>query len=123
VPFTDHQLVEYVYNVPWAIKGKDGEEKWLLKQACKDILPPAVLQRRKSPYPTSANLAYERFLRERAQGLLAEAGSPVFAVIDRGRLAAELRQAEGYFNSQLRRNNLETALALDAWLREYRLTL
>jgi len=115
--------VEYVYNVPWAIKGKDGEEKWLLKQACKDILPPAVLQRRKSPYPTSANLAYERFLRERAQGLLAEAGSPVFAVIDRGRLAAELRQAEGYFNSQLRRNNLETALALDAWLREYRLTL
>jgi len=123
VPFTDHQLVEYVYNVPWAIKGKDGEEKWLLKQACKDILPPAVLQRRKSPYPTSANLAYERFLRKRARGLLAEAGSPVFAVIDRGRLAAELRQAEGYFNSQLRRNNLETALALDAWLREYRLTL
>ncbi|MFK0310328.1 asparagine synthase (glutamine-hydrolyzing) [Pseudomonas sp. NPDC090233] len=123
VPFTDHELVEYVYNVPWAIKGKDGQEKWLLKQACADLLPPAVLQRRKSPYPTSANLAYERFLRERIRRLLAESGSPVFQVIDRGRLAAELHQPEGFFNSQLRRNNLETALALDTWLREYRLTV
>ncbi|MNF03333.1 hypothetical protein D3C80_2026260 [compost metagenome] len=50
-------------------------------------------------------------------------GQPVFQLIDRGRLAAELRQPEGYFNSQLRRNNLETALALDTWLQEYRLTL
>ena len=123
VPFTDHELVEYVYNVPWAIKGKEGEEKWLLKQACADLLPAAVLQRRKSPYPTSANLAYERFLRARAQQLLGEASSPAFQVIDRARLAAELRKPEGYFNSQLRRNNLETALALDAWLREYRLAV
>ncbi|MFJ4430677.1 asparagine synthase (glutamine-hydrolyzing) [Pseudomonas sp. NPDC089395] len=123
VPFTDHELVEYVYNVPWAIKGKEGEEKWLLKQACADIVPPAVLQRRKSPYPTSANLAYERFLRARVRQLLGEAGSPAFQVIDRARLAAELRQPEGYFNSQLRRNNLETALALDTWLREYRLAV
>jgi len=123
VPFTDHELVEYVYNVPWAIKGKEGEEKWLLKQACADLLPAAVLQRRKSPYPTSANLAYERFLRARAQQLLGEASSPAFQVIDRARLTAELRKPEGYFNSQLRRNNLETALALDAWLREYRLAV
>ncbi|BBH46167.1 asparagine synthase (glutamine-hydrolyzing) [Pseudomonas sp. KU43P] len=123
VPFTDHELVEYVYNVPWAIKGKGGEEKWLLKQACAELLPPAVLQRRKSPYPTSANLAYEQFLRGRVRQLLEEAGSPVFQVIDRARLAAELQQPAGYFNSQLRRNNLETALALATWLREYRLTV
>lgn len=123
VPFTDHHLVEYVYNVPWAIKGKDGEEKWLLKQACTDLLPQAVLQRRKSPYPTSANQAYELFLRERAGLLLSDTSNRVFQIIDHGRLAAELRQPSGYFNSQLRRNNLETALALDAWLRDYRLSL
>ncbi|WP_313294667.1 asparagine synthase (glutamine-hydrolyzing) [Pseudomonas sp.] len=123
VPFTDHHLVEYVYNVPWAIKGKDGEEKWLLKHACTDLLPQAVLQRRKSPYPTSANQAYELFLRERAGLLLSDTSNRVFQVIDHGRLAAELRQPSGYFNSQLRRNNLETALALDAWLRDYRLSL
>ncbi|MNO45517.1 Asparagine synthetase [glutamine-hydrolyzing] 3 [compost metagenome] len=112
-----------MYNVPWSIKGKDGEEKWLLKQASAGLVPPAVLQRRKSPYPTSANLAYERFLRGRIGQLLNAPGQPVFQVIDRGQLAAELRQPEGYFNSQLRRNNLETALALDTWLQEYRLTL
>ncbi|WP_449433003.1 asparagine synthase (glutamine-hydrolyzing) [Pseudomonas putida] len=123
VPFTDHELVQYVYNVPWSIKGKGGEEKWLLKQASANLVPPAVLQRRKSPYPTSANLAYERFLRERCRQLLDDAGSPVFQVIERARLSAELQQPEGHFNSQLRRNNLETALALDTWLRDYGLAL
>ncbi|MNM20494.1 Asparagine synthetase [glutamine-hydrolyzing] 3 [compost metagenome] len=123
VPFTDHELVEYVYNVPWSIKGKDGQEKWLLKQAAAGWVPPAVLQRRKSPYPTSANLAYERFLRERTRQLLGEAGSAVFQVIDHRRLQDELGKPEGYFNSQLRRNNLETALALDSWLRGYGLAL
>lgn len=117
VPYTDHELVEYVYNVPWSIKGKDGQEKWLLKQACADLLPAAVLERKKSPYPTSANLAYERFLRDRIRLLLSDSHSPVFQVIDRAQLAAQLNQAQGYFNSQLRRNNLETALALDAWMR------
>ncbi|AVD90470.1 MULTISPECIES: asparagine synthase (glutamine-hydrolyzing) [unclassified Pseudomonas] len=123
VPFTDHALVEYVYNVPWSIKGHGGEEKWLLKQAGADLLPPSVLARRKSPYPTSANLAYERFLRERSRQLLSDVASPVFQIIDHRRLACELQQPQGYFNSQLRRNNLETALALDTWLREYGLTV
>lgn len=57
VPYTDHELVEYVYNVPWSIKSRDGEEKWLLKRACADYVPEAVLKRRKSLIrllPTSA---------------------------------------------------------------------
>ena len=123
VPYTDHELVEYVHNVPWSIKGRGGEEKWLLKQATADLLPPAVLARKKSPYPTSANLAYERFLRERTRQLLATADSPAFAVIDRAQLITQLDHAEGYFNSQLRRNNLETALALDTWLRHNQLSV
>lgn len=67
--------------------------------------------------------ARRRHGRPTAQAWRREAGSPAFQVIDRLRLAAELRQPLGYFNSQLRRNNLETALALDAWWREYRLTV
>ena len=123
VPFTDHELVQYVYNVPWSIKGKDGVEKWLLKQACADLVPDAVLQRKKSPYPTSANLAYEQFLRAQTQALLQQVGNPVFQIIDRTHLRRELEQPVGVFNSQLKRNNLETALSLAAWLKDYQLTL
>jgi asparagine synthase (glutamine-hydrolysing) len=123
VPFTDHELVQYVYNVPWSIKGKDGVEKWLLKQACADLVPDAVLQRKKSPYPTSANLAYEQFLRAQTKALLQQAGNPVFQIIDRTHLRRELEQPVGDFNSQLKRNNLETALSLAAWLKDYQLAL
>ncbi|EPO7629448.1 TPA: asparagine synthase (glutamine-hydrolyzing) [Citrobacter freundii] len=123
VPYTDHELVEYVYNIPWSIKGKEGQEKWLLKQAYADYLPPAVLERRKSPYPTSANLAYEHFLRERSLHLLNDSSNSVFQIIDHGGLTGELRQPPGYFNSQLRRNNLETALALASWLSMYGLSM
>lgn len=123
VPYTDHELVEYVYNVPWSIKSKDGVEKWLLKEACADYVPPAVLNRKKSPYPTSANVAYEQFLRARTRALLERPANPVFQIIDHDNLRLELDRHNGYFNSQLRRNNLETALALSTWLQEYRLSL
>ena len=120
VPYTDHELVEYVYNVPWSIKSRDGEEKWLLKRACADYVPEAVLKRRKSPYPTSANLGYERFLRGSVRRLLEDAANPVFGIVSREFLAAELEHPEGYFNTQVSRHNLETALALEGWLRVVR---
>lgn len=123
VPFTDHELVQYVYNVPWSLKGKDGVEKWLLKQACADLVPAAVMQRKKSPYPTSANLAYEQFLRARTSRLLEQVDNPVFQIIDAAHLRRELDKPVSYFNSQLKRNNLETALSLAAWLKDYQLAL
>jgi asparagine synthase (glutamine-hydrolysing) len=32
VPFTDHRLVEYVWNVPWAMRALDGQLRDLLRQ-------------------------------------------------------------------------------------------
>ena len=51
VPFADHRIVEYVYNVPWSMKYENGMEKKLLRDACKDLLPPQLLYRKKSPVP------------------------------------------------------------------------
>lgn len=35
VPFADHRILEYVYNVPWNIKFENGVEKALLRHAAK----------------------------------------------------------------------------------------
>jgi asparagine synthase (glutamine-hydrolysing) len=51
VPFCDHRLVQYLWNIPWEYKSMKGREKGLLRQAMKDILPEDVLWRKKSPYP------------------------------------------------------------------------
>ena len=60
VPFADHRILEYVFNVPWEIKFENGVEKALLRNAMKDYLPEKVFSRKKSPYPKTQNPAYER---------------------------------------------------------------
>lgn len=52
VPFCDHRLVEYVFNVPWEMKTVGGQEKGLLREAAADLLPESVLRRKKAAYPS-----------------------------------------------------------------------
>ena len=51
VPFADTKLIEYLWNLPFDYKYKDGVEKHLLREAFKGILPDEVLYRKKNPYP------------------------------------------------------------------------
>lgn len=60
VPFADHRILEYVYNVPWEIKFENNTEKALLRNAMADYLPDKILHRKKSPYPKTHNPAYEK---------------------------------------------------------------
>ncbi len=122
VPFCDHRLVEYVYNLPWDVKSPGGIPKGLLKHAAADLLPRSVLDRKKSPYPTTAHRFYEKDLRTRIQSLLNRRDAPVFQVVDAAALARLLDRPEGHFDTQLRRNGMETALYLDAWMDRYALT-
>jgi asparagine synthase (glutamine-hydrolysing) len=50
-PFLDHEFIELVYNMPgdWKLKGLRGKsgQKWILKEAFKDRLPPAIFKRGK----------------------------------------------------------------------------
>lgn len=61
VPFADHRIMEYVFNVPWEMKRRNGVEKSLLRDAFKDIVPHELLYRKKSPYPKTYNPAYEKY--------------------------------------------------------------
>lgn len=71
VPFADHRILEYVYNVPWEIKFKGQVEKALLREAMKEYLPDKILNRKKSPYPKTHNPRYEetviKLLKERLE--------------------------------------------------------
>ena len=58
VPFADHRLVEYVWNIPWKIKMYGNREKGILRKAFEGILPEEVLYRKKSPYPKTHNPQY-----------------------------------------------------------------
>lgn len=62
VPFADHRIIEYTYNVPWSLKYMDNIEKGLLRTALKEHLPSDVIHRKKSPYPKTYNPKYNELL-------------------------------------------------------------
>lgn len=64
VPFADHRIYEFVYNVPWEIKFENKVEKALLRNAMKSHLPDKILWRKKSPYPKTHNKEYMRLVTE-----------------------------------------------------------
>lgn len=64
VPFSDHRILEFVYNVPWSIKFENNVEKALLRNAVKDYLPDKILYRKKSPYPKTHNPEYEKAVKK-----------------------------------------------------------
>ncbi len=49
-PFLDHRVAEFAAAIPWRLKMKGLNEKYLLKRAAQRLVPPAVLARTKQPY-------------------------------------------------------------------------
>ena len=96
VPFADHRIVEYVYNVPWSMKYQNGLEKTLLRDACKDLLPPELLYRKKSPYPKTYSPVYETLLAERFRALLADPQAPIHRFLDRDKAERFLGSPKDY---------------------------
>ncbi|GAA2983851.1 asparagine synthase (glutamine-hydrolyzing) [Kitasatospora sp. NPDC006786] len=120
VPFCDHRLVQYVFNAPWAMKSFDGREKSLLRAAVRDVLPDAVAQRPKSPYPVTTDPHYPAKLRAELARLAAERTSPALDLLDRRRLADALAPDT---DPQSVRLAVDLALDFDAWLTDYQVTL
>ncbi|MCY0880996.1 MAG: asparagine synthase (glutamine-hydrolyzing), partial [Firmicutes bacterium] len=71
VPYCDHRLVEYVWNIPWAMKASHGIAKNVLRQAVKDLLPEDVVMRQKSPYPSTPNPSYFAAMQQQFLDILA----------------------------------------------------
>ena len=82
VPFCDHHLVEYVWNIPWEMKSRNGVRKQVLRDAARGILPEDVRNRPKSPYPKTHNPLFERLAKERLRGILADPNAPLHSLVD-----------------------------------------
>ena len=121
VPFCDHRLVEYVYNTPWALKKFDGLAKNLLRQSALDVLPRSVVERPKSPYPSTQDVYYVQALQRQGRELLST-DSPVFDLMSRRWLEGAVRLDPARIPSPVR-NSIERVLDIHAWLEVCRPTL
>ena len=81
VPFADRALVDYVFNIPWEMKAKDGVVKNVLRQAARSLLPDEILLRKKSPYPKTNHPYYEQLLSSRLKDVLSQPDCPLLPLI------------------------------------------
>lgn len=128
VPFADRKLVEYIFNVPWEMKAKDGVVKNILRQSSIGKLPDDILFRRKSPYPKSYNPYYEQMLGRRLADVLGDSASPLLCFVDKKKALAFIESVKDYgkpWYGQLMAGPqmLAYLLQIDFWLREYKVDL
>lgn len=96
VPFADKELVQYVFNIPWEMKAKEGIVKNVLRQAAKGLLPDEILFRKKSPYPKTYNPDYENLLTEMLKDELNSVNCPLKALINMTSLNKFLNKQKDY---------------------------
>ncbi len=119
VPFCDHELVEYVFNTPWSMKTFDGREKSLLRAAASSLLPDSILQRRKSPYPSTQDPGYERALRTKLSMLLGDNSAPIRALFDTTALRRLLEKPLTEVSLGSERSQMDGVLAVNEWMQAY----
>lgn len=88
VPFADHRLMEYLYNIPWEMKFYDGMEKGLLRKALEGVLPDEVLYRKKNPYPKTHNPHYTELIKTLLREALSDSDSILHEIFDEQKLWA-----------------------------------
>ncbi|MBA4602837.1 asparagine synthase (glutamine-hydrolyzing) [Thermoactinomyces mirandus] len=129
VPFCDHHLVEYVWNIPWALKKYGNREKGLLRYAFRDLLPKEIVERKKSPYPKTHHPDYLRLMKKQIRQLLDTPSAPLFQVLDR-------KEVENFMNQDLTQlhlpwfgqlMNVPALLAywwqLNEWMKKYKVVI
>ncbi|MGI8314468.1 asparagine synthase (glutamine-hydrolyzing) [Halobacillus mangrovi] len=129
VPFSDHRIVEYAWNIPWNMKHYNNQEKGLLRQALRGVLPDKVLFRKKNPYPKTFHPDYTKSVCTWMNDILADSNAPLFDLFDRNRIR-KLNDSEGksidtpWFGQLMTGPQLIAHLCqINYWLKTYNIRL
>jgi asparagine synthase (glutamine-hydrolysing) len=128
VPFADHRIVEYVWNVPYSMKARDGVVKGLLRDAGRGLIPDEILFRKKSPYPKTYHPEYESLLGSRLLEVIQDPNAPILPLIDKDKVRTFLSSPSDYgkpWYGQLMAGPQMIAylLQINYWLEKYHIEL
>lgn len=129
VPFTDVDLVQYVYNIPWTMKNYGGYEKGILRHAFADELPRKVVYRKKCPYPKTVDPVYTKLVENRVAELLRNTDHPLWQIVDADYVSQVLqdtaqKHTRPWFGQLMNRPQyLAFIVQIAIWLQEYHIIL
>ena len=123
VPFADHRIFEFLYNVPWEIKFENKVEKALLRNSMVGYLPDKILFRKKSPYPKTHNPEYMSLVLKMLDDRLKN-GHYLKENLDKSRLNDALSGNTTWFGQLMSAPQLVAWLVqLDFWFDSYNVNI
>jgi asparagine synthase (glutamine-hydrolysing) len=128
VPFCDHRLVQYVWNIPWNLKMYKGRGKGILCHAFKGVLPNHVLYRKISACPKTHSPSYEKAVKAKITEIINDPGSPIRDLINLkfvSEIALEESDCGKLWFGQLMATHqmLAYLIQLDYWMRKYKVSV
>ena len=124
VPFCDHRIVEYAYNMPWDFKSLEGREKGIVRRAFANELPKEIVYRKKSPYPKTFHPVYTRLCADYVRRIFEDNTSVAASLFDRNAVQKLMQRpeslAEPWFGQLMRTPQIFAyIIQLDRWFRHY----
>ena len=128
VPFADHRIIEYIFNVPWEYKCRNGVVKGLLRDSAKGLLPDEILYRRKSPYPKTYNPEYELILKDTLREVISDVTQPINTLVDKVAImrlvTAPTDYGKPFFGQLMAAPQLMAyLLQINYWMNKYKLSI
>ncbi len=129
VPFADHRLVEYAWNIPWEMKMLNGQEKGILRKALEGVLPDDILYRKKSPYPKTHHPQYLNLVKHKLNTVLDDKTSPILELVSKQKVQ-EIIDTDGssfktpWFGQLMTGPQLMAHLIqINHWLKHYQINI
>lgn len=126
VPFCDHRILEYAYNIPWEMKNFENREKGLVREAFSDMLPYEIVWRKKSPYPKTHNPVYFDAVKKLLKEIIDDKNAPIWQFAD-FEMVKKLYETEGSMFDVPWYGQLMTApqifayfYSINLWLKTYK---
>lgn len=126
VPFCDHRILEYAYNIPWEMKNYENREKGLVREAFSDMLPYEIVWRKKSPYPKTHNPVYFDAVKKLLKEIIDDKNAPIWQFAD-FEMVKKLYETEGSMFDVPWYGQLMTApqifayfYSINLWLKTYK---
>jgi asparagine synthase (glutamine-hydrolysing) len=120
-PLLDHELLELAARIPSRFKIRDGETKWMFKEAFQNRLPSRILRRPKQGFEIPTDAWLRGPLRSMFEAAVLQPQARVTGLIDQG-VARALYHAHMH-GSGRHGNVLWSLLILARWAERYRFTV
>lgn len=128
VPFCDHRIVEYAYNMPWELKAYEGREKGIVRKAFENDLPEEIVWRKKSPYPKTFSPLYTELVSSYVRQIIQDEHSyipKIFNIEAIEQLLLDPNNMSEPWYGQLMRGPQVFAyiIQLDRWFKKYHVSI